>query len=272
MTDWMNVLPPSRPTVVELERIAEKLKTIDKEKAVAILGSTPEFCDLLADFGFERIVAFDKSREYHNKMCRVMTQPDKVRLIGGDWLSSLENPHLRVWDKKFALILSDLTMGNVDYRHRAEFYQLIAGNLEPDGGMFIDKVLCHDRPHLKLADLFAKYEKLPFNLQTLNHFSSEVLFCSELLEKNQKVESTKFYEIIAKEAWDAGRNPKIHKFLTNCNLITPKGFTWYYGKPWDELKDEYEKPFSKSEFVQDTDEQSPYYLRGRQYFHTLEIE
>ena len=53
MSDWRNmdqwemVLPPSRPTVEELNRIERYIDGYSRSEPIAILGSTPEFRDLL---------------------------------------------------------------------------------------------------------------------------------------------------------------------------------------------------------------------------------
>ena len=53
MSDWKNmeqwemVLPPSRPTVEELDRIEKYIGSYSRAEPIAILGSTPEFRDLL---------------------------------------------------------------------------------------------------------------------------------------------------------------------------------------------------------------------------------
>lgn len=57
---WEYVLPPSRPTVYELQRIEGTVSLFDKKKPVAVLGSTIEFRTLLNRLGFQDIYIFQK--------------------------------------------------------------------------------------------------------------------------------------------------------------------------------------------------------------------
>ena len=78
---------------------------------------------------------------------------------------------------KFAAIVSDLTSGNIPYSRRRRFYSLVAEALRP-GGTFCDKLLSHPIPHESVAELLAKYENAPLNLDTLNRFNCESSFAA----------------------------------------------------------------------------------------------
>ena len=54
---WEYVLPPSRPTVYELQRIESTVSLFDKKKPVAVLGSTIEFRTLLNRLGFQDMLS-----------------------------------------------------------------------------------------------------------------------------------------------------------------------------------------------------------------------
>ena len=62
---WEYVLPPSRPTVYELQRIESTVSLFDKKKPVAVLGSTIEFRTLLNRLGFQDIYIFEKNIVLH---------------------------------------------------------------------------------------------------------------------------------------------------------------------------------------------------------------
>ena len=258
MEQWYTVLPPSRPTKNELNRIKDHLTNVDRNSYIGILGSTPEFRELLHRLGFKHRVIFDKSVDFYLRMSKL--SPDDVldgeMLIVGDWVQTLKE-----WSQRFSVILSDLTMGNVPYCCRSAFYRDIAGALDNDG-VFIDKVLAFDFDIPTIEDLFEKYEQLPINLRTINDFSSEVLFCSDLVKKKNIVDSTVFYDIIKQGDF----SQKIKFFAEAAHMITPEGFIWYYGKSWDELKKDYEECFSSQTIYIEDDETSPYYKRTKQIF------
>lgn len=258
MDQWEMVLPPSRPTVEELKRIEEYLSPLDRMEPIAILGSTPEFRDLLFRMGFKRRFIFDKSIDFYQRMSKMLPckYTEGEHLVTGEWLIALlEYPNC------FRTILSDLTMGNISYVDRFAFYKAISNAIIP-GGAFIDKVLAFDFPVPTLEELFEKYETLPINLRTINNFSSEVLFCSELVTKNNIVDSTKFYNIID----EGGYSDKIKYFSDAAHMITPEGFIWYYGIPWKDLKDGYHSFYRQYYSYLNNDMNSPYYNRTKHFF------
>ena len=50
MTSWELVLPPSRPSQQHLDWFRKHLGELQQDDPIAILGSTPELRDLLAQF------------------------------------------------------------------------------------------------------------------------------------------------------------------------------------------------------------------------------
>lgn len=265
MSDWKNmeqwglVLPPSRPTVEELKRIEEYIDCYSRTEPVAILGSTPEFRDLLFRMGFQKRYILDKSIDFYQRMSKLVPAVtcDGEHLIVGEWLDSLQN-----CKDMFGVILSDLTMGNISYNNRYVFYECISNALI-QGGTFIDKVLAFDFKVPTIDELFRKYEKLPINLRTINDFSSEVLFCSELVFERKEVNSTELYKFI-----DNGNFSEKIKYLSKAaRMITPEGFCWDYGVPWTELSDVYSSFYREQTCYPNEDPESPYFERTKQFFN-----
>lgn len=259
MDQWEMVLPPSRPTIEELDRIEKYISNYKRSKPIAILGSTPEFRDLLHRMGFKNRFIFDKSIDFYQRMSHLLplNTIDGEQLIVGEWINTLQN-----FEGIFCVILSDLTMGNISYSNRFVFYKAIANALI-SGGTFIDKVLAFDFDIPTIDVLFQKYEQLPINLRTINDFSSEVLFCSELVSKKKKVDSTELYNFI-----DNGNfSDKIKYFSKAARMITPEGFTWDYGIPWSELSDVYNSFYREQIDYPNVDPESAYFKRTRQFFN-----
>jgi len=255
--NWKYVLPPSRPSVTELHRISTFLHMVNRQSPIAILGSTVEYRDLLKALGFTNIFVLDKNRKFYELTERWCAYPTSSEVfIDGDWLYTLKENK-----EKFAVILSDLTMGNIDYSMRSEFYQLINQALEVNG-TFIDKVLTNELPFLPLTYIREKYTQLPLNLITANHFNCEAIFCSELLNYGY-IDTTRFYSDLRHEFAD---NPTLIKLIDICHLITPEGCLWYYGKWWHTLVTEYTASFSESPYYLESPE-SPYYGRLKHFFH-----
>ena len=256
ITTWEMVLPPSRPSSKQLSRIREGLAEVNRNAPVAVLGSTPEFRDLLYECGFKQIFLLEKNRTFYEEVSKLRIYANEEVVLWGDWLEVLPKQNGR-----FAAILSDLTSGNVSYADRKDFYQMI-GDALGNKGIFFDKVLTHPLTHLRVDDLLEKYANLALNLLHINNFSCEMLFCSELLNLKEQVDSTLFYSILGSRT----ANPRVQAFLKKAELITAKGCVWWYGRNWDALKDYY-CPTLKSLCVEEDETESPYY--GRLKFFTF---
>jgi hypothetical protein len=238
--------------VWQLAAIARILDRVARDRPIAILGSTPEFRDLLADLHFDNIHIFERNLGFYRATTRDRIHQNKEFVVPGHWPESLNSTQTR-----YAAILSDLTSGNVDYTERERFYTAIAHVLE-DTGLFLDRILCHSIPHETLDALSQKYDQLPINLLTVNRFSCEFLFCSELLRINNTVDTDQCYFLLRKEL----QSRRLQKFLELCPLITPEGCVWWYGRSWRDLAPDYEKHL---EIISVIDEpcDSPYARRAR---------
>lgn len=256
LSNWEYVLPPSRPSVSELERIRALLVREDKDIPVAILGSTIEFRNLLHEMNFRNIYIFEKNPDFYKwTNSWIIDGLENENIVCGDWLDTIKG-----YKDAFAIVLSDLTMGNIDYIYRKDFYTAIYNSIHPSG-LFVDKVLTHCIPHIPIDFLEKQYQQMPLNLESVNRFSCEVLFCSDLLNNNI-VDTTTFYDILRKRF----KSPLLLKYVEKCHLITPEGCVWYYGKAWDELREDYAQSYKKSYFFEDHPG-SPYYGRLKQFIH-----
>jgi len=252
---WHFVLPPSRPDIPDLLRIAKLARDLDRSAPVAVLGSTPEFRDLLHDMQFSSIFVFDKSESFHLRMNALRVFKNKETFVHGDWLDTLVN-----FKNQFTLVLSDLTSGNIPYDRRRIFYELIGQSLQKEG-WFVDKVLTNERPLLKLSEIRERYQNAPINLLSANYFSCEALFCSELQLRYGVIDSTKMYADLAEYL----TGPRFEALRDIARRITPPNCIWFYGHPWRELSPEYcsglqqRKTFHMPRHV-------PYWGRARQFF------
>ena len=252
--NWSLVLPPSRPSADQIASVRQILASIDTSLAVAILGSTPEFRDLVFEAGFRKVVVFDKNKKFHSIATDMRVHRSQETLEFGDWVERLPD-----FEDTFGLILSDLTSGNVPYSQRSVFYQAITNALAP-GGIFIDKILTHPCPHLSVEALFTKYDMMPLNLLSVNTFSSEMLFCSTLLDRRNLVDTSLFYQILDAEAPTA----RLRAFSRQARYITPENGIWYYGMPWAQLQSSYCPTLLSAEICKEGPT-SPYFGRVKHF-------
>ncbi len=228
ITTWNLVLPPSRPDIWQLEIIQEYLEKKDNITAIAVLGSTVEFRDLLSDIGAKNIYVFEKNKEYYAKTNSYRVYDNEEKTIWGDWLNTIKR-----YDRCFDIILSDLTSGNIKYEDRDIFYKSISSALKEDG-IFIDRILTNPDGLLDINELINKYNKLPINLKTVNDFNCEAVFCSSLLSEPKILDTTKIYQFLL-----GLKDPRITKFVESCYDITPRKCIWWYGIDWEEEKKTY---------------------------------
>ncbi len=265
-TDWQNikhwdlVIPPSRPSPVQLLRLRKLLEPMGRHERIAILGSTPEFRELLISLGFNSIFVFEKNKGFNEQMTRMLPFPKRTcerheTLVVGDW-----NETLKDYRRSFSLVLSDLTMGNIPYEKRDFFYRSIAHSLRSEG-RYIDKVLTHRQPHLALDYLDKKYLIEPLNIVSANNFSCHYMFCSELLDMASVVDTSDFYDTLKSRF----RNkPHLRALLGLSELVTPKGGLWYYGRAWRDVAADYFRHL-KAVACQEEPRSSPYHKRCFHY-------
>jgi hypothetical protein len=221
---WRNILPPSRPSALQLAYFLPYLDLMDRHDPVLVLGSTTEYRDLLGALGFLEVFVVDKSKTFHERVSKDRFWNNTERVVFQDWRDFL--PEAK---STYCAILSDLTSGNIPYEERPHFYRSIASALSSHG-LFFDKLLLHQSALRSLPDLYEKYRSLPINLATLNQFNNEVLFTSEILSSGI-LETTEAYTFLEK----FGRDGFWPLYVKENRSITPDNCIWYYGVRHDSV-------------------------------------
>jgi hypothetical protein len=227
---WELVLPPNRPGAQTLRTVRRALRTMTPIRQAAVLGSTPEYVDLLHEVGVPEVTILERSRSFSTSMRAFRRFTATEETIIGDWRSSLADNAGR-----FDVVLSDFTLGNLPYEAHADFFRLVAASLSTRG-RFIDRVLtyrqqCHDYPQL-----VRRFRSKPANLVSLNDFNAAWLFCGERVERLGVVDTAATYDWSMQQYGGSG----VGWFISNCARISPRGMTWNYGKPWREIRKLYE--------------------------------
>jgi hypothetical protein len=258
-TSWQSALPPSRPAKWQLDKIGMMIESLPRSCKMAILGSTIEFRDLLAEMGFKNVFVFDMNKEFYDYITPFAQYSLSEQLVVGNWLNSLAP-----FSGEFEVILSDLTSGNIDYADRKRFYSMIANALSPSG-LFIDRILTKPKDFIDLNVLLKKYSYLDVNSGNVNRFNCEVLFCSSLLENDRMVvDSSAFYDYLL-----SLRLKRITDFVNACYEITPRDCIWWYSQPWAQEKRVYLKYF-KALHAYDEPNESEYFGRAKMFVSSKE--
>lgn len=135
---WSMHREPIRPTDFFLDMIKNIVKRT-KGKNVMLLGSTPEFIDLFAMLGCERIVSVDLNKENHFSMRQLCKPESYSNLIfkHQNWLDQREEP-LAQYD----LVVGDITHYFLSYPEEWKAsLRIIAEILNPEG-IFLSRQIC----------------------------------------------------------------------------------------------------------------------------------
>ena len=206
--------------------------------------------DLVGKLGFGSVDVLDRDGKMFSRMTRLRTGNSNEHFIEGDWRETLA-----ARKDHYSALLSDLTGGNIAYKEREEFYETIACALD-EHGVFLDKCLTHPGPHEDVEELLEDYEWWPVNWETVNWFNCQVFFCSTLLDRGERVDTTDFYKTLYE--WPNGDN--LRRILQMMPQVTPEGMVWYYGRRWNEIRKMYEKNLIAAETLEER-KGSPYYRR-----------
>ena len=227
---WYLVRPPSRPATWQIHCVSDWLRSTDANGEVAILGSTPEFQDLVAENARLKGVVIDRNQQFFEHVryhrWRPGSRKGDVDFIHGDWTSVLQdNPG------RFSAVLSDLTSGNIPYAERESFYGSVSRALVP-GGLFIDRVLTLEAPLHSRKLIYDEFEQRPIDIGSINDLNCRLLFSSDLREGEELCVAAMMTR--ARSEWRSGAG---QAYLSALSLITPASGHWWYGRPWRELRE-----------------------------------
>jgi hypothetical protein len=229
---WENVLPPSRPSLQQLQHLGLVIEHVPRDVPVAVMGSTPEYRDLLALHGFPDVTVIDLSPSFYHSMSLLRSTRSAEHFDESDW-----SAHFARTPGRYGLVLSDLTSGNIPYESRGVYYRNIRLALRR-GGIFFDKILLHQRPLRSIRSLVQLFSRLPITAMTLNYFNCSALFTSEILGGGLLDTSRAYEQLRASSSNDHWR-----RFVSANESITPRDRVWYYGRRYRSLSDVYAGEF-----------------------------
>jgi hypothetical protein len=230
---WYLVTPPSRPASWQMAAARSWLSSLSRDAHIGLLGSTPEYQDLVFEFEEMTLTVIDRSETFHRHVACQRRRPaassPRHNVVIADWTEGLKG-HAGQFDA----ILSDLTSGNVPYESRDSWYRAIHDALKP-GGFFIDRVLTlqgelHDR-----QELYRLFDRAPIGIRTINELNCRLLFSSTLLDGSEIVDIDSMMRQIRLE-WTS---PVAAEYLSALPFITPSNGRWWYGRAWQELEPGY---------------------------------
>jgi len=257
---WTQMLPPGRPSADHLHYFESKLleleRSLNRPLDACILGSTPEFRDLTHELGCASVTVIDRNKGFYELVSPLCVEPNPREIVVfADWVDELPQ-HA----SKFDAILSDLTLGNLPYESRADFFSGVTAALRP-GGIYVDKVLTNEELQ-SLDQLDRRYRKAPINLISINDFANDYFFSSELI-----VAGTVYIPALAAQLEQRFiGQPRLLRLLHEAtDIVGPRG-QWYYGKPWSTVSIQYAHAMT---YLDCTPEPPAYGSAYQLHLHTL---
>ncbi|MDP1833448.1 MAG: class I SAM-dependent methyltransferase [Candidatus Moranbacteria bacterium] len=152
--DWKNYPAPVRPglEMAIYEKIIKRVLAGNKNPRILILGSTPEFRDLLLKHKITPICC-DVNPEVYKALKILMERNGKELFVESDWLD-LDDAH------RFDLIMGHNVINMIPINKQGLFIKNIADNLKPDGIFATTVVIRPVRKDVNPADGFERYRKL----------------------------------------------------------------------------------------------------------------
>ncbi len=214
---WTLVLPPNRPGEDLLATIYALVCGAGEDKAVCILGSTPEFRTVCSRLPCE-VDVIDKSALFFDFASSLCVKSRRERFINNDWTRALSCS-----GRKYDFILSHLTHGNIPYSERRQFFQAVSGALSPSG-RFVDYVFQPRRPGYTPGAIVQLFRDRPLNLRCVNDFNSVAVFQNHLIGELCCVDTTLIYADL--ETQIADRQTRL--IIQHTKELTPPGNRWDY--------------------------------------------
>ena len=182
-----------------------------------------------------QLVMIDHSEEFHRRTLELRIFPGSGQLVLGRW-----QDHLGSMRNHFDIVLSDLTSGNLTYEERPRFLKDIREALV-EGGLFVDKVLTMEATPLTRRHMELTYQKRAMNLLTVNDFTNDIFFRSWLVAGLEQIHRD---DILASAVSEWGTNPRLSNLLNQAAEMIPERAVWSYGRPWNQLREEYSANFA----------------------------
>lgn len=164
---WEKVVPPSRPSISELDVYTDYLRILQKELKrkidILVLGSTTEF----RDWGYENncsVSVVDYCRDYYSKIS-----------AGLKYKNSNEIVYFKKWQEmnfinQFDIVIGDLATGNVPLTELDLLFNKVHSSLR-DNGMFLGKSMCYNPESTcdTVEKIIEWYQKLNINDHPYTH-------------------------------------------------------------------------------------------------------
>ncbi len=224
---WQRYKPPIRPSRYELavfrRFLEQKIKENGKDTMVLILGSTPEFRDIINS---KKLTAYicDYNKKNYNSFKLLKKTKGKEVLIKQNW-TKLKT------DKKFDLVFAEASLNVVK---KSEVPKVLANvnNVIKEDGLFLAKTwMRKPKSSLSFKKILSMYRKQSKKYKDCHHFT-DLYNLSYLYDVKKDSASLKHMYFKMKELYEK-------------NMLTKKEFNSFCGLAYETTPLEVYLPFKK---------------------------
>ncbi|MDD2646997.1 MAG: class I SAM-dependent methyltransferase [Patescibacteria group bacterium] len=201
---WASYAPPAKPSPIEInffEQYLKKMLKKNKSLKALVLGSTPEFRDLLAKYKVDTTVV-DNNPIYIKAMAQLTKRHNpKERTIISDWLTMSFKPNT------FDLVLSDSAQDNIKFSEFFKLLNLLYKILKPTGCWFFGAICGRKDAQISFTKYVDLYRETPghfrdFRNKTYRYFQlcfNREFYNTKTKKFNFKIVDTKVTNLVAKK-------------------------------------------------------------------------
>jgi len=205
---WERFTPPGKPSVGEIDFFEQELRDglkSNKTPHVLVLGSTPEFRDLLARYEIDTTIV-DINPDSARAMTSLMAlQNKKEKVIISDWL------HMPLEDSTFDFVLSDSAQDNIKFSEFEDFFEKVSRVLKPDGRWFFGAINVHRNDKISFDEYISSYKNNPGDFEDFRDFLFQIIrlaYNEEFYDEQSRLFDFYKIELKVRELVDNGRLPK----------------------------------------------------------------
>jgi len=188
---WKQYDYPAKPSSEEIRFFKSKIKDLfgrKKEKNIRalVLGSTPEFRDLLAKCEIDTVLMDNNLNSVKAMTLLMKKKAFREEVVIGDWLK------MSFPKNSFDLVLSDSAQNNIKFKDFNKFFDNIFQILKPNGYYFFSAVHIEGNQQISFRQYIKKYQDNPKYFKNFRNFAFEFMKLGR--DKNFYDSKTKIFD------------------------------------------------------------------------------
>lgn len=166
---WKTYTPPVKPSPAEVHFYESKIKELillqkRKKLKALILGATPEFRDLLAQYKIDTTLIDNNQASVKAMTSLVKRKNPREKIVFGNWFK------MPFKKNNFNLVLSDTSQDNIKFKDFEKFFKSVSKVLKPDGYWLSGNAHFENKNSLKFSEYLKMYKRNPKHFKNIQNF------------------------------------------------------------------------------------------------------